>query len=82
MMLLLYTPEMYPTRMRALGCSLATSWIRIAGAASPIVLAGLVSVYSIGTVFAIMGIAPLVGAVVTLVLAIETKGKVLEQLAP
>lgn len=81
MMLYLYTPEIYPTRMRALGCSLATSWLRVASAISPIVVTLLVP-YGIGTVFAVMSIAPLIGAIVTLTLAVETKGKVLEELAP
>jgi putative MFS transporter len=81
MMLYLYTPEIYPTRMRALGCSLATSWLRIASAISPMVVTLLVP-HGIGTVFAVMSVAPLVGAIVTLGFTVETKGKVLETLAP
>ena len=32
--LYLYTPEVYPTRMRVIGIGLATSWLRIASAVS------------------------------------------------
>ena len=31
----LYTPEIYPTRMRAIGTGVATSWLRIASAIGP-----------------------------------------------
>lgn len=82
MMLYLYTPELYPTRMRALGCSLATSWLRIASAISPLVVASLVGTHSVSFVFVVMAAAPFVGAVVTLGFGIETKGRVLEELAP
>jgi len=81
MMLYLYTPEIYPTRMRALGCSLATSWLRIASAISPMVVSALV-IYGVSTVFVVMAAAPLIGAIVTLGFTVETKGKVLETLAP
>jgi putative MFS transporter len=81
MMLYLYTPEIYPTRMRALGCSLATSWLRIASIISPMVVTVLVT-YSVSTVFVVMAAAPFLGAIVTLGFAVETKGKVLEELAP
>ena len=33
--LYLYTPEVYPTRMRAIGTGLATSWLRLASAVGP-----------------------------------------------
>ena len=33
--LYLYTPEIYPTRMRAIGTGLATSWLRLASAVGP-----------------------------------------------
>jgi putative MFS transporter len=82
MMLLLYTPEMYPTRMRGVGCGLASAWARIASIISPMVMAGLVSAYSISTVFVIMAVIPLVGAILTFAFAIETRGRVLEELAP
>ena len=34
--LYLYTPEIYPTRMRALGTGLGTSWLRLASMAGPV----------------------------------------------
>ena len=37
--LYLYTPEIYPTRLRAIGTGLATSWLRIASAVAPTLVA-------------------------------------------
>ena len=80
--LYLYTPELYPTRMRAFGSSLASVWVRIASAIGPIVTGLIVSQYSLATVFLVMGIVPLIGAVVTWLFAIESGNQVLEEISP
>src|SRR5713101_4150572 len=36
--LYLYTPEIYPTRMRAIGTGAATCWLRLASAAGPVLV--------------------------------------------
>ena len=40
--LYLYTPEIYPTRMRAIGTGAATCWLRLASAAGPLLVGYLV----------------------------------------
>jgi MFS transporter, putative metabolite:H+ symporter len=80
--LYLYTPELYPTRMRAFGSSLASVWVRIASAIGPIVTGLIVAQYSLATVFLVMGIVPLVGAVVTWLFAVESGNQVLEEISP
>src|SRR5262249_43653299 len=41
--LYLYTPEIYPTRMRAIGTGLATCWLRLASAVGPAIVGVVVS---------------------------------------
>ena len=80
--LYLYTPELYPTRMRAFGSSMASVWVRIASAIGPIVTGLIVAQYSLATVFLVMGIVPLIGAAVTWLFAIESGNQVLEEISP
>ena len=49
--LYLYTPEIYPTRMRAIGTGLATSWLRIASAVGPALVGFMVDAKGIHSVF-------------------------------
>jgi|SRR2546422_2862179 len=50
-MLYLYTPEIYPTRMRAIGTGLATSWLRAASAVAPAIVGVVLSGQGIAAVF-------------------------------
>jgi putative MFS transporter len=77
----LYTPELYPTRVRALGVGTATAWLRFASMIGPTVVgtmiaSGLPAVFL--TFAAVAGIA----AAITGLFAIETKGRVLEEASP
>ncbi len=78
----LYTPELYPTRMRALGTSVATGWMRLSSMLAPIVVGYIVMSYSLEAVFVVFGIVVLAGAVVAMMFAIETKEKALEEISP
>lgn len=78
----LYTPELYPTRIRAVGSSIAGSWQRVAAFLGPLVVGALVPAYGLGSVFIYFGGLAILGGVVTLFWAIETKGRVLEELSP
>lgn len=81
--LYLYTPELYPTRSRALGCSMGGVLNRIGLITGPI-LVGLL--YGGGTdlspVFLAIGSITLLATVVTALYAEETKGRTLEKLSP
>lgn len=81
--LYLYTPELYPTRSRALGCSMGGVMNRIGLITGPILVGAL---YAGGTnlsaVFLTIGALTLVGAAVAALFAEETKGRTLEELSP
>jgi MFS transporter, putative metabolite:H+ symporter len=78
--LYLYTPEIYPTRMRAIGTGLATSWLRIASAVGPMMVGYLVAGRGIRAVFAMFAIVAALGAVAATGM-IETGGRKLEEIA-
>lgn len=79
--LYLYTPEIYPTRMRAIGTGLSTSWLRISSAIGPPLVGVIVSVKGVGPVFWMFAAVAIVGAVAALGM-IETRNRRLEDLAP
>jgi putative MFS transporter len=80
--LYLYTSEMYPTRVRALGTGAATAWLRIASIVGPVTVGTLVASGGLGTVFLLFGIVVLVAAIVIAAFGTETKGRVLEDISP
>ena len=78
--LYLYTPEIYPTRMRAIGTGLATSWLRLASAVGPAIVGMMVGAEGIDSVFIMFAVISAVGAVAALWM-IETQGRRLEEIA-
>lgn len=81
--LYLYTPELYPTRMRALGCSVGGALNRVGVILGP-VLVGAVYAGSTGLtgVFAMLGGVALLGALVAAACCEETAGRTLEEISP
>jgi putative MFS transporter len=79
--LYLYTPEVYPTRMRAIGTGLATSWLRIASATGPALVGAMVEAGGIATVFLVFGATCILGAAAATRM-VETRNQQLEQIAP
>ena len=77
----LYTPELYPTRARAVGVATATAWLRLASMIGPTVV-GMMVVSGLDNVFLAFGIVAAFAAVITALFAIETKGRVLEEISP
>ncbi|WP_377267997.1 MFS transporter [Peterkaempfera sp. SMS 1(5)a] len=78
--LYLYTPELYPTRSRALGSAFGGVWNRLGIIVGPIVVGAVLDGGgSLATVFTELGCVAVVGAVIAL-FAVETKGRTLEQL--
>jgi putative MFS transporter len=80
--LYLYTPEIYPTRMRALGTSWATFWVRAAGTLGPIVVGWILPHYGVQAVFLVFGLVGIVGAVAAFFGVTESQFKVLEEVSP
>jgi putative MFS transporter len=78
--LYLYTPEIYPTRMRAIGTGLSTSWLRIASAAGPPLVGLLVERHGISAVFIMFTGVAVLGALFAFSM-IETGGRQLEDIA-
>jgi MFS transporter, putative metabolite:H+ symporter len=77
----LYTPELYPTRVRALGVGTATAWLRFASILGPILVGRLIP-SGLPAVFVAFAAAAGIAAVITGVFAVETKGRVLEEASP
>jgi putative MFS transporter len=79
--LYLYTPEIYPTRVRAVGSGAATAWLRVASMIGPFMIGAILPQAGLGIVFLVFGVAAAVGGAVAL-LTLETRGRVLEELSP
>lgn len=80
--LYLYSAELYPTRLRAIGTGFGSAWLRAGSSVGPILVGFVVGDFGIRYVFAAFAAVALVGGLVTLFFAIETKGQVLEELSP
>lgn len=80
-LLYLYTPEIYPTRMRAIGTGLATSWLRMASAAAPALVGVVLTGQGIAAVFIMFAAATVVGLLATMRM-IETANRALEEISP
>ena len=79
--LYLYTPEIYPTRMRAIGTGLATSWLRIASAVGPALVGFMVDARGIHSVFLMFAGISIIGAFAATCM-VETSDRRLEEIAP
>jgi len=78
----LYTPELYPTRSRALGVGTATAWLRLASIIGPNIVGVLVAESGLRFVFLAFGFVAITAAVIVGLFAVETKGRVLEEISP
>jgi putative MFS transporter len=77
----LYTPELYPTRVRALAVGTATAWLRLASIIGPTVV-GMMIASGLSVVFVTFAAVAGIAAVITGLFAVETKGRVLEEASP
>jgi MFS transporter, putative metabolite:H+ symporter len=80
--LYLYSAELYPTRLRAVGTGFGSAWLRAGSSIAPIMVGWIVGDFGIRYVFTALAAVALVGGLATLLFAIETKGRVLEELSP
>jgi putative MFS transporter len=77
----LYTPELYPTRVRALGTSLGGAWQRVAAGVGPIVVGALLA-FGLRSVFVYFGVLAIAGGGIAWAFATETKTQALEVISP
>ncbi|KUZ92847.1 MFS transporter [Burkholderia ubonensis] len=75
-----YTPEQYPTSIRASGCGLGSAWLKIASFVAPMVVPHAIIGGDLSPAFYLLGVVPLIAAVTVHFVGIETKGRVLEAL--
>ena len=80
--LYLYTPELYPTRLRALGSSVGSAWLRIASVIGPAVVGFVVARAHLAGAFLLFGIVLLVASGINRAFGTETKGQILEKISP
>jgi MFS transporter, putative metabolite:H+ symporter len=76
-----YTPELYPTRMRAWATSAGRGCALVAGVIAPITVGFLLANYGVTGMFALFTVVSLAGMAMMLLMGIETKGKTLEELS-
>src|SRR5580693_7669389 len=77
-----YTAELYPTELRALGSGFGNAWLRIGSASGPAFIGAMLPAFGLHAVFLCFGLLLLAGCLVCFLFAIETRGRILEQLSP
>jgi len=78
----LYMPEIYPTRLRARGVAIATIWVTVAGVLGPNIVGLVLSKSELSNVFLTVSVIGAIGALVVALFAVETRGRVLEEISP
>lgn len=78
----MYTAENYPTHLRSLGGGVAAAWLRVAAMIGPYVVGLVMPAAGMGAVFVSFGGSALLGGLICMGFAIETRNRVMEELAP
>ena len=81
MTIFLYTAEIYPTRMRALGVSWGSFWLRAAATVGPLIVGFVLPRYGIKGVFLTFSVFAVIGCIAATFM-IETRRRVLEEVSP
>lgn len=76
-----YTPELFPTRARAVGMGSATAAGRLGAIAGPVVVPVVIAAQGPGLVFAVSAVLFVVGSVVAMLFLPETRQAVLEDIS-
>jgi putative MFS transporter len=78
----LYTCELYPTRMRSAGCGLGMALSKIAGMIAPPIMGWGIAGGGLASVFVALGVISAAAFLILATLAVETRGRVLEEVSP
>lgn len=81
MTIFLYTAEIYPTRMRALGVSWGSFWLRAAATVGPLIVGFMLPRYGISGVFLTFSVFAIIGCIAATFM-VETRRRVLEEVSP
>lgn len=76
-----YTPEVFPTDVRATGVGLASSIGRLGAIAAPILVGYLYPVFGFAGVFGATTTVLLIGALAVVLMGVQTRGRSLEDIA-
>ncbi|HET8610532.1 MAG TPA: MFS transporter [Burkholderiales bacterium] len=76
-----YTPELYPTRCRSTGAGVASAFGRVGAITGPIVVGYIISTVGHVGVFTLGAGSFGLAALMVIVLGIETRGKILEEIS-
>ena len=77
-----YTPEIYPTRIRAFGAATASSWARVASIIGPNIVAAILISQGVNWVFIVLGAVAVLAALLVLALVVDTNSRLLEEVSP
>ncbi|HEX3938618.1 MAG TPA: MFS transporter [Xanthobacteraceae bacterium] len=75
-----YTPELYPTRARALGAGMASAFGRVGAISGPIVVGYIIGRIGDAGVFSLGAASFAAAALIVLALGIETRGRSVEEI--
>jgi MFS transporter, putative metabolite:H+ symporter len=81
-MVYLYTPELFPTRLRSTGCGTAGVFLRIGNAAAPAAVGFILAGSGINGVYLMLAAVTTSAALIMAVVGLETRKRVLEELSP
>ncbi|WP_042858697.1 MFS transporter [Dickeya sp. NCPPB 3274] len=80
--LYLYSAELYPTRLRAIGTGFGSAWLRAGSSLGTLLVGLIVAGFGVEYVFYLFAVVSLAGGGITMLFGIETKGAILEELSP
>lgn len=77
-----FTSELYPTRMRALGTGMGSTVRNVFTTASPYTVGVMLGSYGLPGVFTMLGLVPLIPCLMVFAFGTETRARVLEEVSP
>ncbi|MEX4005144.1 MFS transporter [Paraburkholderia sp. EG285A] len=76
-----YTPEVFPTHLRATGMGTASAFGRLGAICSPMLVGYVYPIWGFAGVFGMTTVMLAIGALAVIILGVSTKGRTLEEIA-